>query len=182
MMKRLLMICVLAVTTIGFAQEKKKVTTKTSTTVRDSGGEETVTKSTVKTETQDIRLTNFDGKHNFNTVMTPTKINTDVDYEIKGSTYRFMPLDNGYYTINNMTTKKPYARLYPTSQAGYYIYTQDNNSSFGYFNEDGDFVVESYDPDGDGVANYIYKIKMSDDMKKKQMMKEKEMKMKNDKM
>lgn len=181
-MKRLVILCALAATTIGFAQNKKEVKTKTSTTVRDSGGEETITKSTTKTETQEIRLTDFEGKHNFSTVMSPTKVNTDVDYNIEGTTYRFMPQENGYYTINNMTTKQPYARLYPTSQVGYYIYTQDNNSSFGYFNEDGDFVVESYDPDGDGVANYIYKINMSDEMKKKRMMKEKEMKMKKNKM
>jgi len=179
-MKKIMLLIALAAFTTGVAQEnKKKTTEKVKTTVTDSEGEETAIKEITKTEKQELALTDFDGKNNFNTVMMPVEVDRDVDYAYNGITYRFVPQETGYYIVDSNNKNERVARLYPTSQQGYYIYTQDNQSSFGYFNEDGDFVVESYDPDGDGVSNYVYKIKMNDTKIKGKKMEQKKMMKKN---
>lgn len=172
-----MLIIALAAFTAGIAQNtnEKEVKTVKKTIVTDADGVEVQTKATTKLESQDLALVNPQGKHNFSTVMEPKEVTTDVDYYNSGIKYRFMPEKTGYYIVNTEDTQKRLARLYPTSQKGYYIYTKDGVNSMGYFNADGDFVVESYDPDGDGVMNYVYKIKMDKDTKKK-MKKMKKMK------
>jgi hypothetical protein len=170
-MKKILLIFALAAfVTGGFAQveNEKTETVVTKTTTSDSQGKAVKTKEVTKTEIQDKALTDFDGKHNFNTVMLPTEVNTDVDYDYDGVSYRFRPVKPGYAIIDLNRDDTEYARIYPSTQDGYYIYIKDGRSSLGYFNEDGDFVVEAYDPDNDGVMNYRYKIDLDDpNMKKK---------------
>ncbi|QNJ98653.1 hypothetical protein [Constantimarinum furrinae] len=164
MRKLILTALLLASGSMLFAQEtqtenEKKETTVTKTTVKDSKGVDVQTKEVTKTETQDMALKNFDGTHNFDTQMLPTKVNTDVDFSNDGVTYRFAPREtSGYnlmtYAENDVMT--PYATLRPSSQAGYYILTQDGVSSFGYFNQNGNFVVESYDPESDSIVTTLY--------------------------
>ncbi|MDX1461662.1 MAG: hypothetical protein R3359_01295 [Marinirhabdus sp.] len=180
-MKKILMIAALAAVTTGFAQNtnKTEVETVKKTKVTNDEGVEVTTKTTSTKAETELALGERQSYHNFNTVMEPTKVNTDVDYYNEGTTYRFMPEKSGYYVVNSEERDVKVARLYPTSQKGYYLYTEDGTNSFGYFNEDGDFVVESYDPDNDGVMNYVYKIRMDDDTKK---MLKKNDKMKKDKM
>lgn len=179
-MKKILIVFALAAFTGVYAQETNKnenkttVTTQTKTRVTDNSGVNVTTKETKKTATQELALRGFDGTHNFNTVMTPTNVNTDVDYNYDGATYRFQPADTGYTIMTGENGETTYARIRPSSQRGYYIVTQEGNNSFGYFNSDGDFVVESYDPDNDGVMNYVYKIEYDDmKMKKEKMKKDK---------
>lgn len=170
-MKRILLIFALtAFTTAGYAQveNEKKETVVTKTTSSDDKGKSIKIKEVTRTEVQDKALTNYDGKHDFNTVMLPTKVNTDVDYDYDGVVYRFKPVKPGY-AIVNLDGNDQYARIYPSSQPGYYIYTRNGKNSFGYFNQDGDFVVEAYDPDNDGVMNYVYKIDIKDPNLKKKL-------------
>ncbi|MDC7993637.1 hypothetical protein [Altibacter sp. HG106] len=180
-MKKILIVVAFAAFAGAYAQETKNenkttVTTKTQTRVTDNSGVNVTTKETKKTATQELALRGFDGTHNFNAVMTPSNVNTDVDYSYGGDTYRFQTADTGYTIMTGENGETNYARIRPSSQKGYYIVTQDGNNSMGYFNSDGDFVVESYDPDNDGVMNYVYKIEYNDDMKMKKN------KMKKDKM
>lgn len=179
------MIVALAACTVGFAQntnEKEEKTVK-QTVVTDNDGVD-VNTETLHTKTKtDLALGKKVSNQNFNTIMTPTTVSTDVDYDYDGLSYRFVPEKRGFYIVDRKNDNARVARLYPTSQKGYYIYTKEGNSSFGYFNADGDFVVESYDPDNDGVMNYVYKIKVDDAMKmKKDKMKKDKMKMKKEKM
>lgn len=173
-MKKLMIVLALAAFTTTYAQETKNKNKKTTTTVvktavEDSDGVEVSTKEVTKTRSQKLALNDFDGTHNFNTVMRPVNTSTDVDYYNDGVMYRFVPQDQGYYIVNTKTNNKKFARVFPTSQKGYYIYSENGNNAFGYFNEDGDFVIESYDPDGDGVMNYVYKLNIDEDTKKKMM-------------
>jgi Fe-S cluster assembly iron-binding protein IscA len=181
-MKNLMLtVLFLAATGMMYAQDsntenEKKETTVTKTTVKDSKGVDVNTKEVTKTETQDMALKNFDGTHNFDTQMLPTKVNTDVDYSNDGVTYRFAPRDdtNSFslmtYDENDVMTN--YATLRPSSQAGYYILTQDGVSSFGYFNQNGNFVVESYDPESDSIVTTLYTL----DVKSKTTIKKSKMK------
>jgi hypothetical protein len=166
-MKKLFFIIALAGITTAFAQEtknenEKTTTTVTKTTVKDNDGVDVSTKAITKKESQELALNNFDGKHNFNTVMTPTEINTDVDYSNDGINYRFAPYATNGYQLMTMTSDdtKPteFAIIRPSSQKGYYILSQNGNSSFGYFNQNGNFVVESYDAKNDVIVNTVYKL------------------------
>jgi hypothetical protein len=40
--------------------------------------------------------------------------------------------------------------------------SQDGQSSFGYFNQNGNFVVESYDAKNDVVVTTVYKLEMTE--------------------
>jgi len=179
-MKKIMIIAALAIFSTGIAQNtnEKEVKTTKKTITTDNDGVDINTKTT-KTETKtNLAVGSKTYGQNFNTLMKPTSVSTNVDYNYNGINYRFTPHKDGFYLVDNKQAKV--ARLSPTSQEGYYIYTKKGNNSFGYFNADGDFVVESFDPDNDGVMNYVYKIKVDETMKKK--MKEDKMKMKKDKM
>ncbi|WP_432410342.1 hypothetical protein [Rasiella sp. SM2506] len=181
-MKKIMIIAALAIFSTGIAQNtnENEVKTVKKTVITDNDGEN-VTSKTVKTKIkEDLALGKRVSNQNFNTIMSPATVTTDIDYNYNGLSYRFVPENKGYSIVDRKNDNVKVARLYPTSQKGYYIYTQEDTSSFGYFNADGDFVVESYDPDNDGVMNYVYKIKIDENTKNK--MKKDKMKMKKDKM
>ncbi len=184
-MKKTMIIFALAACTVSFAQNTNEIEVETTkkTMVTDNDGVEVNTKKVeMKTKTE-LALGNKTSNQNFTTLMKPTKVVTDVDYSNNGKNYRFMPKKDGYYMVDANKKDVEVARLYPTSQKGYYIYTKDGNSSIGYFNTNGDFMVESYNPENDSVMNYVYKIKMDDATKmKKKKDKMKKQKMKKDKM
>lgn len=170
------MIIALAAFTTGFAQEnknEKKETVVTKTAVKDSKGMETASKSVTKTEKQVVGLESEDANQtNQEMVMRPVEIDTSVDYSMDGTEYTFTPEKKGYrlVTANNDADSASYAVIRPTTQKGYYIMSQDGNSSFGYFNKAGDFVVESYDAATDSNVSTVYELKIKD---KKVMKKEK---------
>jgi len=49
--------------------------------------------------------------------------------------------------------------------------SQDGVSSFGYFNQNGNFVVESYDETSDSIVTTVYELQVKDKkvMKKSKM-------------
>ncbi|MCW8982261.1 MAG: hypothetical protein OQJ83_12820 [Altibacter sp.] len=166
-MKKILMVFALAACTTAFSQvtqnENEKTTTKvTKTTVKDSKGMDVTTKEVTTKQSQDLALTSFDGKHNFNTVMEPVQVKTDVNYSNDGVSYRFEPHSTNGFQLMTMTEDdtKPmeYAVIRPSSQKGYYLMSQNGDNSFGYFNQNGHFVVESYDPQTDSIVYTIYKL------------------------
>jgi hypothetical protein len=175
-MKKILLVFALAAFTTTFAQvdqntNKTKTTTITKKKVTDSKGTSVSSQEVTTTRTQKLALTDFEGKHNFETVMQPWNVDKNVKYYNDGNMYWMTPEKKGYTVMTNMDgSKTEYATIRPTSQEGYYIYSQDGENSFGYFNSDGDFIIESYDSDNDGVTNYVYKAEMSDEQRK--MMKE----------
>ena len=172
-MKKIALIFALAAFTTGFAQKNlntQKETVVTKTEVKDNKGTTESTKAVSIKKNQEINLANSDSKKtNQNIVMTPVKVNTDVVYAYEGNRFQFLnQKDKDGYRLMNVKdneTREEYAVIKPTSQNGYYIYSQKGKSSFGYFNEDGNFVVESYDPKTDSVVNQIYIMHMKDDNK-----------------
>lgn len=172
-MKKILLIFALAAFTTGFAQEnvnKKKETVVTKTAVKDNKGTEVSSKAVSISEKQKIELSASDAnKTNQDVVMSPVKVNSDVTYNYEGNRFKFLNQKDkdGYrlMTVKDNATQEEYAVIKPTSQNGYYIYSQSGKSSFGYFNEEGNFVVESYDPKTDTVVSQIYKMQLKDDKK-----------------
>lgn len=167
-MKKIFLIFALAAFTTAIAQEnvntkKESVTTKTA--VKDSKGTDVSSKTISTSEEQTIGLEARDvNKTNQSIVMKPVSIDSDVTYGYDGNRFKFLSQKDtkGYrlMTVKDNATQEEYAIIKPTSQNGYYIYSQNGKSSFGYFNEDGNFVVESYDPKTDAIVNQIYILDM----------------------
>lgn len=172
-MKKILMILALAAITTGFAQENKntrKETTITKTAVKDNQGVNVTSKAVTTDKVQRIELkADKNNQVNQEMVMSPAKINTDVTYGFEGNRFKFLSQKDhdGYrlMTVKDNKTQEEYAIIKPTSQNGYYIYSQNGKSSFGYFNDEGNFVVESYDPKTDAMVNQIYKLEYNQNSK-----------------
>jgi len=164
-MKKVLMIFALATFSSAFAQDNKSEKTETVTTkviVKDNTGVHTDVKEVSTTETQPIKLDPKDaGKMDQDYDLGPTRVQTDVSYSSANRSYMFENQKNGYKIYDAKAgEKKDYAILRPTSQKGYYLMSQEGNNSFGYFNENGDFVVESYNTSTDAVEKTIYKLEI----------------------
>ncbi|WP_339701374.1 hypothetical protein [uncultured Marixanthomonas sp.] len=171
-MKKILMVFTLAAFTTGFAQDNKNKNEETETTTTktyvkfNEGVNQKVdvkTKKVKKTKDQALELKNESAdKTNFTSVMKDPKVKTDVSYGYEGNRYKFINQKDkdGYrlMTVQDQATHKEYAIIKPSSQNGYYIMSQDGEESFGYFNTNGDFVVEKYDAKNDVVVKNIYKV------------------------
>lgn len=158
----------LAVATTGFAQDnknknKKSETVTTKTTTRDNKGDDTAIKSVTEREKQVISL-QADNKNQTNQsmVMSPAEVDTEVNYGYEGSRFQFVNQKDkdGYrlMTVRDNAKHEEYAIIKPTSQDGYYILSKDGTTSFGYFNQEGNFVVERYDEKLDQIVSDVYKI------------------------
>ncbi len=175
-MKKVLIVFALAAFTTGFAQEnknQKQETVVTKTAVKSEKGIDVSTKAVTQTEKQVITLAENDANQTNQTmVMEPTKVNTDVNYGYDGNRFKFISQKDevGYrlMTVKDNATQEEYAIIKPTSQEGYYILAKDGTSSFGYFNADGNFVVEHYDAEKEAIVSYVYKLEMNKDTMKKQ--------------
>ncbi len=176
-MKKILIVLALAAFTTGIAQEnrnEKKETVVTKTAVKSEKGTEVSTKAVTQTQKQVIALDASEANQTNQSIqMEPVKVNTEVSYDYDGNRFKFLNQkdEDGYrlMTIKDNATQEEYAVIKPTSQNGYYIMSQQGKSSFGYFNADGNFVVERYDPDLDVIVSEIYKLEMNkDSMKDKQ--------------
>ncbi len=175
-MKKVLMIFALAAFTSAFAQEnknEKKETVVTKTSVKDSKGTDVSTKEVTQTEKQVIALSNSDAHQtNQDVVPTPVQVNTDVNYSNEGRNYVFQTAPVGYKMVSSDAGSfKDYAIIRPSSQKGYYIMSQEGNNSFGYFNQNGDFVVERYDAASDAIISTVYQLQVKETkiMKKDKM-------------
>ena len=168
-MKKLIIVFALAAFSSAFAQENKnkvKQTVVTNTTVTDNQGAKTSTKAVSNTKKQVIALDKNDAnKVNQNIVMKPIEVDTDVNYGFEGNRFQFISQEDkeGYrlMTVRDNAKQEEYAIIKPTSQNGYYILSKEGNSSFGYFNDDGNFVVERYDAKLDAIVNDVYKLEMN---------------------
>ena len=165
-MKKILIVLAFAAFSTAFAQEnvnEKSETTVTKTTVKDSKGVDVSTKAVTETEKQAIAIKGQIDSANFDTSLAPTTVNTSVSYNNDGTSYMFEDHKKGYRMVTlEEDSKNDFAVMRPTSRDGYYILSQKGDNSFGYFNENGDFVVERYDAENDAVVSTTYKIQIKE--------------------
>lgn len=176
MMKNALVVFALAAMTTGFAQKnvnekEEKVITKTSVT--DNTGKTTSIKEVTKEEKNAIAVNKRIDETNFTTYTTPTQVDTNVSYTNEGKTYRFAEEPNGYGLMTSTEDNKAmkYATLRPMSQQGYYFFNVDGVSSISYYNNNGDFVVETYNEETDEVTVTTYFLDKEDRKKMVKKMK-----------
>ena len=168
-MRKLMIVLALAAFTSAFAQENKnktKETVVTKTTVTDAKGTQTSSKSISNTSKQVIGLDKSESnKVNQNIVMQPMQVDTEVSYGFEGNRFQFINQkdEDGFrlMTVRDNAKNEEYAIIKPSTQNGYYIISKDGQSSFGYFNDDGNFVVERYDPKTDAGVSDVYKMEIN---------------------
>lgn len=148
-------------------QNVKTEVKTTITTVKDSDGQKQIVKSEEVKEVQNIELKeaqpntlNIDVKDSPVKVTSVTKVNAngvskivDVDrsayYMLNGQKYQVATSGNGYtMTIPN---KRKTATLRRTSNNNY-IYRNRSKVSFGYFDENGNLILETYDQRTDKIT------------------------------
>lgn len=169
----LLSIAAILCTLSGQAQNKNvQETTKTTvTTVKSSDGEKKYVKNENKTEVQNIELKeakpntlNIEMKDSPVAVTSTTQITNpdgttrtvDVDrssyYESNGYRYK-LSLDASGYT---MSTGKEKPALLRKTSTNSYIFRNNNKTAIGYFDTNGNLVIETYDDKTDKVSVETY--------------------------
>ena len=154
----------------GFSQVKNVTnTTKTTvTTIKDSDGEKHLVKEQKTQEVQNVELQNAESNAlNKDLKATPVQVTSttqitnpdgstrtvDVDrssyYEANGKKYQ-VKLDAAGYTVYSNEFKKP-AVLRKTSTNSY-IYRTADKTAIGYFDTNGNLVLETYDDKSDKVT------------------------------
>ena len=167
-------IAVMLVFGIAMNAQNTNVTKETKTTkVTVNNGEKprTVVKTEKREAQQNIELKDADSKKlNKDIKQTPEKVNAsttisgdgiptqEIDrssyYSINGQNYQFVTDKTGGYKIY-APDKSDYGVLRRTSNNNY-IYKSKDRISVGYFDGNGNFVVESYDDKTDGVTVETY--------------------------
>lgn len=176
-MKNLILSAILVVC-VNYAQaqstNKQVESTTTIKTVKDSDGERKTVKKEEKKEVQNIEMKaenpntlNIEMKDTPVQSVTTTKVTNpdgstrtvDVDrssyYEFDGKKYQ-VALDASGYTMVDPTSKKT-ALLRKTSTNSY-IYRNKNKMSIGYFDTNGNLILETYDDKSDKVTIQTYAV------------------------
>ncbi|WP_026705520.1 hypothetical protein [Flavobacterium soli] len=148
------------------------VTKTTVTTVKDSDGEKQIVKQQEVQEVQNIELQNADSKAlNKDMKQTPVEVTSkttvtnpdgttrtvDIDrssyYTADGKTYK-LALDPSGYVITGPDEKK--IGILRSTSTNSFIYRGKNSTSIGYFDTNGNLVVETYDDKSDKVTVQTY--------------------------
>lgn len=171
-MKTIVSIIMLSLGVTLSAQVNQNVTKETKTTkvtVTDGKDPKTLTKTETKNASQSIELKDADSKKlNKDIQPTPVQVNatttvsgdgvsTQVNrssyYTMNGQNYQFVSDPTGYRIASPDNTS--YGVLRKTSNNNY-IYTTEKNTSIGYFDASGNFVVETYDKNNDRITVETY--------------------------
>ena len=152
----------------------KDETKTTTTTVTNSNGEKTYVKKENTREVQNIELKeekpntlNIETKDSPIQVTTTTKITNpdgttrtvDIDrssyYILNGRKFNVTSYNNGYRLLSD--DKKTTGLLRKTS-TNTFIYRNGTKTAIGYFNINGDLVLENYNPKTDEITYETYKV------------------------
>lgn len=155
-------------TSYGFAQNKNvQVEEKTTTTtIKDSDGEKKIVKKEEVKEIQNIEFESSENNTlNKETKETPIEVTTKTEVSVDGVT-RSIDVDrSAYYNYNGRkfevavdksgySLKNPKGKdlgvLRKTSNNNY-IYVENNKVSVGYFDKDGNLILETYDAKNDVI-------------------------------
>lgn len=161
-------------TIFGQNTNVKGETKTTTTTVKDSKGETKIVKTEEIKEVQEIEFEDANStKLNKDMKPTPVKVTTtnevsvdgetkyiDVDrssyYELNGTKYEIKTDNKGYILLNK--NKKSANGILRRTSNNNYIFRSKNKVSVGYFDKNGNLVLETYDPKTDSMIMEEYVI------------------------
>ncbi|MFL1012853.1 hypothetical protein [Flavisericum labens] len=181
-MKNLVYLLAMFVFTAAWSQEKpKEVKQETEVeTVKYNDGSSTTEKKVkvVKRESADVKLNDkHQNKVNQDRVKATKKVEKivmidndgDSGYEIltketsfvnDNSEYKFIPNNNkGFDIVFDSKNKKAVkvGKAWTAKVNGGYIISGKMQNGFGYFDQEGNFIIEYYDEDSNAVETKIYK-------------------------
>ncbi len=171
-MKNLFLTSVFLAATLSISAQNKNVQKETETvvtTVKDSKGEKKIVKTIETKEVQDVELEmseqkgiNIPMKEEAKVDVTKTT-KVKVDGETKyvdvdrsayynsenGKKYQIIQKGNGYTMLNPSQTEAGVLRKTSNNN---YIYRSDDKVSFGYFDADGNLILETFDYKNDKIT------------------------------
>lgn len=150
----------------------KDETKTTTTTVKDSEGEKTYIKKENTREVQNIELQNQEPKNiNMDLKDSPVMVKTtttitnpdgstrtvDVDrssyYTYKGKKYNVALDSKGYRILSEDSKEEAFLRKTTTNS---FIYQNKKKTAIGYFDVDGNLILETYNPKTDTISFQKY--------------------------
>jgi glucan-binding YG repeat protein len=174
-MKTIIMGLLFLFTTSAIIAQNKNVkdeTKTTTTTIKDSKGERKIVKTEEIKEVQEIEFENPNSSEtNKDMKPTPVVVTTtnelivdgktkyiDVDhssyYDLDGTKYEVKSDKKGYLLLNR--NKKTASGVLRRTSNNNYIFRSKNKVSVGYFDENGNLVLETYDPKTDSMIKEKY--------------------------
>lgn len=176
-MKTIIMVLSLIfITSTVFGQNKnvKEETKTTTTTIKDSKGERKIVQTEEVKEVQEIKFenpnsteTNKDRKPSPVSVTTTNEVSVDgtskyidVDhssyYTLGGRKFEVKSDNKGYILLNR--NKKTASGILRKTSNNNYIFKSKNKVSVGYFDANGNLIIETYDPKTDSMIMEKYSI------------------------
>ncbi len=163
-----------------YAQEKKPVDkmeeTKTTTTTINKNGEK-VSENTVKVTTkkeQEVKTVQRNGNTpDGDKIDTPIKVTKTIEissesdpfnnsndkivyYNYNDEKFTFTPVNNGFSMT--LPENSSYGQARKSASNHFYLMTIKGHPGVGYFDNDGNFVVEYYDSDNDTMVMQSYEM------------------------
>lgn len=169
-MKKLILNTAVLLFTLGIYSQNTNVKTEekiTTTTIKDSKGEQKIVKKEIISEKQNIEFENAESsKTNKDMKPTPIEVTTtsetiedgktksfEVDhssyYDLDGTKYEIKSDKKGYILLNR--GKKTVNGVLRKTQNNSYIFRTKNKVSVGYFDGDGNLILETYNPKTDSM-------------------------------
>lgn len=167
-MKNVIYICLLLLAGSVFAQEKPKNVSeevKTTTIKVDNGTE--VKEKKVKVTTRKEQTIEFDKKDknqkDSDIVESPVKVEKTIEidndgdnsydskvevgfYEFEGKRYHFKKMNNGFLvSTENKQNPNDFGNIVRFNRENHYLFRNADTIGIGYFNPQGNFVIEYYD-------------------------------------
>ncbi|MCF7560727.1 hypothetical protein L3X39_08760 [Sabulilitoribacter multivorans] len=180
-MKNIIYVCALLLCTSSLMAQEKPKETKEETevkVVKIKDGDKTTEKKVkvVTRETASVKLNEKDkNKVNQDRVNTSTKVekmvmvdndndeNYDVlsketYYKIGDKNYLFKPSDRGFDIAFNKDKAMfiPVEKALNTNANGHYLVNGESYTGIGYFNKEGNFVIQYYDNEKDSIETKTY--------------------------
>lgn len=167
-MKKLIYICLLLLAGNAFAQDKPKNVSeeeKTKTIKVDNGTEVIEKKIKItKREDQDIEFDKKDkNKRDKDIMESPVKVKKTIEidndkdrsydskvevgyYEFEGKRYNFKKMNNGFLvSTENKQNPNDFGNIVRFNKDNHYLFHNAETTGIGYFNPDGNFIIEYYD-------------------------------------
>lgn len=177
-MKNLLLSTIFLLATLQITAQNKNVQKETetvTTTIKDSKGKKKIVKTVETKETQDVELDMSEKKGKNIPMKEESKVDVtkttkvkidgetkyyDVDlsayYSSNGNKYQIVQKGNGYSMINPSNTTE--AGVLRKTSNNNYIYRNNDKISFGYFDNEGNLILETYDYENDKIVMEKYSV------------------------
>jgi hypothetical protein len=170
-MKSLILTALLSFSTLNIVAQNKNVQKETKTvtkTIKDSKGEQKIVKTIETEETQNVELALSEQKGKNIPIKEEAKVDVtkttkikidgetkfiDVDqsayYNLNDTKYQIIQKGNGYSMMNSTNSEAGVLRKTSNNN---YIFRSKDKVSFGYFDNEGNLILETFDYKNDQIT------------------------------